>query len=275
MQLAGRWRRLDRCGADDDRGGRRGAIVTTRDTGSKGFGAWADDGRHYCHVAAAGVPHAAPRPATLQLVSPGQPPRDVVQVGAASPTPCWSETACSVRSDRAVVVQPGGQGIGTRQFWVVQLSTGRILWTRTYPLDGTGIVEIHASADARYVAESHVTCCQQPGAAPATTIYGADGSQLAHLTGRVEAFSWDGSLAVEDAGDGRQVSVVRWRDGATVWNAPAGARFQQALAEPGGDGVAVLVEPPDRPQTTGFPRVDVIAVRPDGQARTLLTDVSL
>src|SRR5262245_50374380 len=63
---------------------RRGAIVATWDTGSKGFGAWADDGRHYCQMVTPGSPHAAPQPATLQLVSPGQPPRDVAQVGTVS-----------------------------------------------------------------------------------------------------------------------------------------------------------------------------------------------
>ena len=252
---------------------RTGAVVTTLPGNTKGFpGTWADDGRHVCSMVAEN-PFGQPggKPTTLQVSLLGQSPRNVAQVGRAYEQARIGVAACSVEKDRAVVVQSGGQGVGTAQFWVVQLSTGRILWTRPYTLDGTTTVDIRASRDGQYIAEVKYTCC--PGTASATTIYGPTGEVLGHVSGRVEGFSWDGSLAVQMADYAGPVAVIRWRDGTVLWTGPSGAAFQDALPEPGGQRIAVSVGDPERPQTGGFPFRHVYVVGPDGQAVKLLTDV--
>src|SRR6185437_7223078 len=110
---------------------RAGAVVATESLPGKGFpGTWADDGRHYCSM----VPRDAlgqvgGLPTTLQLTAVGQAPKNIARVGRLYEQTSVGVAACSVQNDRAVVVQSNSGG-GTVQFWVVQLSTGRILWTR-------------------------------------------------------------------------------------------------------------------------------------------------
>jgi hypothetical protein len=170
--------------------------------------------------------------------------------------------ACSIEKDRAVVVQ--GTPIGTAtQVWVIQLSTGRVLWTRQNAGD------IRTSIDGRYIAE---VSYNQATAKSTTTIYSPTGGVLGHVAGRVEAFSWDGSLAV--LGDyGGPVSVIRWKDGTVVWTGPSGEGYLDAMPEPGGQRIAVSVSDPQHPQTGGFAPRNVYVVGPDGQAVELLTDV--
>jgi hypothetical protein len=210
------------------------------------------------------------KPTTLQVSVLGQAPRNVVQVGRAYEQSSIGVATCSIEKDRAVVVQSGGQGIGTAQFWVVQLATGRILWTRSYTIDGLNSVDIRPSRDGEYIAEIKHRCC--PATASTTTIYGPTGAVLGHPTGSVQAFSWDGSLAVI-GNYGEPVSVVRWRDGTVVWTGPTAGGFEDAIPEPGGPRIAVSVLDPERPQTGGFPYRNVYVVGPDGQGVTLLTDV--
>ena len=252
---------------------RSGAVVATLPVITKGFpGTWADDGQHLCTmVSESPFGQSGGKPATLQVSVLGRSPRNVVQVGRAYEQASIGVAACSLETDRAVVVQSGGQGISTAQFWVVQLSTGRILWTRSYSLDANaGVVNIVPSRDGQLIAENKNNCC--PATTTTTTIYGPTGSVLGHPAGWVEAFSWDGSLAVMGTFN-RPVSVVRWRDGAVVWRGPSDGGYLGAMPEPGGQRIAISVSDPQHPQTGGFYPGDVYVVGPDGQAVKLLKNV--
>jgi len=251
---------------------RSGAAVGTlpANPNTKGFpGTWADDGRHICSMFSES-PFGQPdgKPTTLQLTAVGQKPRNVVQVGRIYEQTSVIVAACSIEKDRAVVVQSSGQGISTAQFWVVQLSTGRIVWTRSYPLDFTSSIDVRASRDGQFIAEVRNT-----PATTATTIYGPSGAVAGHTSGRIGAFSWDDSLTV--VGDyGGPVSVIRWRDGTVVWTGANGGGYLEAMPEPGGKRIAVSLSDPQHPQAGGFASRNVYIVGPDGQAVELLTDVN-
>jgi hypothetical protein len=253
-------------GAHDIRD-RSGRVVATWDAGTKAFGAWADDSQHYCQIAA---------PATLQLIQPGQQPRTVASLSPpASDQVGTSVAACGVRQDRAVVVRTGPSGNAT-QMWVIQLSTGRVLWTHSYTSGDS--YEVHASLDGGYVAEVRIHQ-QQPSPLVTTTMYNeSDGSLVTDLTVGVNALSADGSLEVNDtAGPVAQVTVFQWHSG-QKWTSPAGMRFIAAIPEPGGTGIAVALEHVGATQAGGFPTVDVIVVRPDqpnAPAHPVLANVSL
>jgi hypothetical protein len=244
---------------------RTGAVVASPPVTTKGFiGTWADDGRHYCSmVSKSSAPPAGGEPTTLQVTAVGQAPRNVVQIGRVADQTSVGVAACSIEKDLAVAVQSSSTG-NTVQFWVVRLSTGRILWTRP-----SG--DIRASRDGQYIAE--ITFSQGTRSST-TTIYSATGAVLGHLAGRVEVFSWDGSLAVQMADYNGPVSVVRWRDGTILWSGPSDAGYYDALPEPGGQRIAISVLDPTHPQTSAFPRRNVYVVGPDGQAAQLLTDVT-
>jgi hypothetical protein len=243
---------------------RTGAVVATLPSPTKGFrGTWADDGQHYCSMASAN-PFGQPggEPTTLQVTAVGQSPRNIVQVGRVYEQTSAGVAACSIAKDRAVAVQSNSVGEAI-QFWVVQLSTRRVLWTRP-----SG--DIRASRDGEYIAE--ISYNQTTGSS-STTIYSPTGVVLGHVAGRVDAFSWDGSLAVQMATYGSQVSVINWRSGAVVWTGPSDGGYVDAIPQPGGQGIAVSVRNPQHPQTGGFPPRDIYVVPPDGQAVKLLSDV--
>ena len=138
-------------------------------------------------------------------------------------------------------------------------------WRSTHKRHRITLDEVVAR-DGQYLAES------SPAAGSTTTIYGPTGVVLGHIAGATEAFSWDGSLAVQIAVNG-SVSVVRWRDGTVLWSGPSDGGYWSALPEPGGQRIAVSVLDPERPQTGGFPFRNIYVVGPDGQAVKLLTDV--
>jgi hypothetical protein len=243
---------------------RTGGVVATLAGNTKGFpGTWADDGRHYCSMASKdALGQVGGVPATLQVTALGQAPRNVVQIGRVYEQTSAGIAACSIDNDRAVAVQSSSTGTAV-QFWVVQLSTGRVLWTRP-----SG--DIRASRDGQYIAE--ITYNQTTGSS-STTIYSPTGVILGHVAGRVDAFSWDGSLAVQMENYGGQVSVINWRSGTVVWKGPSNGGYLEAMPEPGGQRIAVSVSDPQHPQTGGFAPRNVYVVGPDGQAVELLTDV--
>ncbi len=243
---------------------RTGAVVATPSVNTKGFQAtWADDGQHYCSmVSADALGQPGGEPTTLQLTTVGKAPRNIAQIGRVYEQTSAGVAACSIEKDRAVAVQSNSVAF-TVQFWVVKLSTGRVVWTR--PSSG----EVRSSRDGQYIAE---IITGGTGSAT-TTIYSPTGAVLGHVAGRIEGFSWDGSLAVQMATYGSQVSVINWRSGAVVWTGPSDGGYLDAIPEPGGQGIAVSVRNPQHPQTGGFPPRDIYVVTPDGQAVKLLTDV--
>lgn len=225
--------------------------------------AWADDGQHLCLIGPG-------NPAILQLLAVGSPPRNVARI----PLPQNSDlntmeiAACSVLTDRAVVVQ-GNRGI---QYWVIQLSTGKVLWS--HRLNGPSIA-IAVSPDGQYIAENAggaTPVTNGRTAPPVATIVGPDGSAVAHLSGWVEAFSWDGSLTVTHEGPSepwgsRPVRIVRWSDGGIVWSAPDGFVLRSVAVEPRGTSMAIEVVALARlqPPYPGPRQGDLYVVAPDGR----------
>jgi hypothetical protein len=216
---------------------RSGRVVATGTFGAKFFtGTWADDQLHFCQMVPFDAVGTSGLNTTLQLVSSDGKARKVAQIGSIGENTSITVAACSVLNDRAVVVQ--NNVIGTAdKYWVLQLSTGQILWS--HDMGSTNAASVIASRDGMYVAEA-----QSPNGPSGTTIYGPDGKQVAHSNLTVEAFSWDGSLAVVDLGYGTEpVKLISWRDGKVVWTAPSGYGLIQARAQPGGTEVAVLLIP--------------------------------
>jgi hypothetical protein len=193
-------------------------------------GTWADDELHYCQV----VPifgGTVAVPGTLQLTTPGGTPRNVARIGMQAPgANTLRVTVCSMSADRAVVLQDDSNPSSTRvaQYWVVQLSSGHVLWTHN--LSGSGVANVVASRDGRYVAEVLST--------GTSTVFGPDGSSVGHVSGYVQSFSWDGSLVVVVASGGR-TSVVKWSDGTLAWTLPAGQGLSGFQSEPGGTSIAI------------------------------------
>ncbi len=244
---------------------RSGRVIAGLAAGQKSFGGtWADTGTQYCQLTGTTPVPLNGSPTTLQLASVGGTPRNIARVGTVYEQTWVKAIACSVERDRAIVVQSGGQGIGTYQVWAVQLSTGRIIWTRPYQ---TSIVDIRASRDGQQVAEMNTN------GSGSTTIYGATGAIVGHVNGPVQGFSWDGSLAVVGH-YGAATSVIRWRDGKVIWTAPAGTTFGGTLPEPGGPNVVVAAQTPAQAQTGGFPAGDLYVVSADGAANQILSNVS-
>jgi hypothetical protein len=246
---------------------RSGQVVAQTNSGGKGFGNWADDGAHYCQIYGAPNIPINGEPTTLQLVTVGEGTRNVARVGTVYEQTSIHADACSTAHDQAIVVQSGGQGIGTKQVWAVRLTTGQIVWTRSYA-DGN-LIDVHASRDGQFVAE--VT---PNGASSTTVIYDAAGRVAGRVEGVVQGFSWDGRFAVV-AQYGARPSLIEWSSGRVVWTAPAGTMYTGSIPEPGGSRIAIEVQTPEHPQTTGFPTVDVYAVSPDGTAVKILSNVSL
>jgi hypothetical protein len=253
---------------------RSGHVVAALDI-TKASVFWADDGRQFCAAVRVDSRDVS-GPGELQVGGPGEQPRNVARVGTFAPASSNGGgpyvVACSLESDRGVVVESGGQGISTVAYWVVQLSTGRVLWSRV-PGASASPVEIIASRDGRYVAENH---SEQTG--EHTIIYGPDGAAAAYPGAWVDAFSWDGTLAVTSpTWTGGPVTVIRWSDGKVVWSGPAGSGFGywQGAAEPGGTSLAIGVRDPAFPQTTGFAPVDLYVISGAGQVVLAKKDVYL
>ena len=242
-------------------------------TGTFGFkyfqGTWADDEVHFCLMTPVDNPtNPNGVPTTLKLVeAQGGTSRDVVQVGKLYEQNGISVAACSVEFDRAVVVESAGQGVGTAQYWVVELSTGKILWTHNFQETTGAPIYVVSSRDGQTVAETDGTN---------TTLYGLDGAVIGHITGAVKTFCWDGSLALVDSGTGdRPGRIVRVSDGSTLWSGPNGPGFyvNSYAAEPDGADIAVGLHDPANTDVNGLPASDLYIVAPDGHVVTVMKDV--
>jgi hypothetical protein len=231
----------------------------------KGFtGVWADDARHYCFMFPKGFTGAR-APAVLGLSQPGESVSSIAQIGtfpaASENRPPPAVAVCSVEGDRAVVFQVAPSAKLTVQLWVVQLSTGRVLWTHSVQLSGpTGAVSVVPTHDGQLVAVTTLSA-----GPPASTIYGSDGSALTHLAADVDAFSWDGSLAVISPSSGGPVRLTRWRDNTVLWSGPDGFHFREARSEPGGGRVAIGLVDPNSADTATVRLVNLYVISADGQ----------
>jgi hypothetical protein len=249
--------------------GRSGQVVAIGSYGAKFFGGtWADDEQQFCQMAPFDHLGAGGVPATLQIVTPGQAPRSIVQVGRIYEQVITRVAACSVVADRAVVVQSFG-GAGEAQYWVVQLSTGKILWTHKFAASRSPAAVV-ASRDGMYVAEN-MSSGKLPITGAGSTIYGPDGKQVGHLADWVEAFSWDSSLAVTDQGwVPGNVRLVNWRSGSVVWSAPGGYAMQRSAAQPEGTSVAIWILTAAQLSTGGPFPADLYVIAADGQVVSLV-----
>src|SRR4029077_6947567 len=169
----------NRFGSATDITDRTGRVLGTGHFGAKGFaGTWADDGLHFCLMVPIDFLGANGVPGTLQLVTPGGAPKVIAQVGRVYEQATLLVAACSVRHDRAIVVQTYGNSPGVAEYWVVQLSTGHVLWTHKFGIANPVLVV--ASPQAQYIAESQVAV------GGTTTIFGVDGTHLATLSDVVD-----------------------------------------------------------------------------------------
>jgi hypothetical protein len=232
-----------------------------------GFERWADDQTHYCTVDpfSANPPNSG-ETGVLRVGTLNEKPRDVTRIGTIYPRTLNGGgpalAACSLRSDRAIVSQSGGQGTGTRQYWAVQLTTGRVLWSHTPSSSSLGGVEVVASSDGLYVAEN-----QGNQSGSVSTVYGPTGAVVGHVSGWISAFSSDDSLAVVGASWTGPVNLIRLSDQSTLWKGPDGIGYGywQGVAEPGGTRIALGLRDPAFPQTTGFAPVDLYVLSASGQ----------
>ena len=258
----------------------RRVVLTGDFRGIQQLGAWADDGTSYCLIApddggtTAYGPADSKMPSTLQLVKFGLPPRNVAQVGSVVDYP--RVIACGVGGDRAVVLRVGAHGAETG-YSVVELSTGRIVWAHQFNYDVSQWVLnglVVASPDGQYVAENTPTT----GPGGTATIYGRDGSVLAHVPGVVAAFSWNGSLVVtEPEMLTGPVSVVRWQDGTAIWAGPTGALFElrQVIPEPDGTSLAIGIYDPAFPLNENDYPVDLYLIGADGHVILQMNDIHI
>jgi hypothetical protein len=239
---------------------RSGALVANGFFGGKFFvGTWADDGQQICLMVPTVLPEPRGVPAVLQIVMPGQAPRNVAQVGRIYEQVFTGVAACSVRKDRAVVVQSFGNSPSIAEYWVVQLSTGKVLWTHTFDLSSPRLVV--ASPDGEYISETSVD-----QANPGSAIYSADGTLVAQLSARVEGFCWDGSLAVTNGGNVSQpVTVVAWRSGNVLWTGPAGYILSRVEPQPDGSSLAIWISTPSQLTYANGPHADLYVIASDGQ----------
>ncbi len=250
---------------DRDIRNRAGTVLETLDiTVRAPF--FADDGVRYCATVRT-KPRDVSGPGALQTGTIGQPPRNVATVGVFGAAQMQgggpTVIACSPASDRAVVYQAPPGGVGVVRFWVIQLSTGRKLWT------GGGGGYIAASHDGRYIALAD--------GSGQTVMYGPDGAALKRFEGEVFGFSWDGTLVVAaQIGGAQSPSIVNWSDGQTIWTCPDSTfGYGGSFAEPGGSRVAIAVLDPAHPQTSGFAPVDLFVVDSNGVQQPPINNIFL
>jgi hypothetical protein len=243
--------------------------------GPKSFAAtWADDGIHYCVMQPFDVLGAEGVPATLMVGSVEGGRQVVVQVGKVYEQGSIHVAGCAFEGDRAVVVQSGGQGVGVADYWVVQVSTGKVLWSRSFGTDHAPM-SVVVSHDGRYLAENY----DAGNAVQTSTVYGPAGEKLKDLDGAVVAFSWDETTVVMTSRAGLKPPALATFDGRILWIPPAkpGIYAWAAVAEPGGDRIAVAIADPETSNASstwmGFPVVDLYVLHPDGSVVKVLKGV--
>jgi hypothetical protein len=177
----------------------------------------------------------------------------VAPVGPTGPRGGLDVIACSATNDRAVILENGMTG--TTSIRVIALSTGRLLYQRSYAGQSVAVI---SSRDGRYLAEQNSTVDAQGRFSASFTIIRRtiDGRIAARLDNqRVLRFSWDGTRVVTvGAFTLDDVRLVDWQTGNVVWRSPgpdpgasASARRPAfALAQPNGTAMAIALGSLDR-----------------------------
>jgi hypothetical protein len=175
------------------------------------------------------------------------PMRRVAPAGSVGPRGGLDIVACSVTNDRAVIAD---NGPGTAAIRVIALSTGRLLYQRSYAGTNVSVISSH---DGRYLAEQNSTFDAHGQAAVSTLIRRTlDGRIVARLDNRrVLRFSWDGmrvltapTLAAND------VTLLDWQTQNVLWRQPRDTATDRgpmfSMAQPNGPAIAIALGRVDR-----------------------------
>ncbi len=204
---------------------------------------WADDEKHVC-----GITFDQAYQWILWTQVPGETAKQVTVIARDSNIgqSFVGLLSCSFRSDIAIAVRTLGP---PSEFWVIQLSTGKVLAHR---LVSTPMASMVASGDSTLVAENSLASTAFVGAEASsarsrTTIRRlSDGSVVATIDGSmgVLAFSADNSRALVTlapwvGGQPAHLGVVDVHTGRLVWQDEGTALFGGWVAEPGGNGFAL------------------------------------
>lgn len=184
--------------------------------------------------------------------------------------------ACSVASDRAVLAD-NGMG-GTTMARVIALSSGRVLYERSYAGLGLGVI---SSRDGRFLAEEIPTFDAQGQGSGAVTLIRrtVDGRVVARIDNqRVLRFSWDGMRVVTGPffmGIGtNEVAILEWQTGKILWRQPgnpATAGFRQVFAIPQPNGPAMAIAVGGQPGNGDVDQLWIVSA--DGQATQVVSNV--
>jgi hypothetical protein len=180
--------------------------------------------------------------------------------------------ACSLTSDRAVLADNGMAG--TTGIRVIALSTGRLLYQRSYAGSSVGVT---SSRDGRYVAEqiTSVDALGQPSAAFTLVRRINDGRIVARLDNqRVLRFSWDGMRVVTvPFFTGNVVKLIDWQTEKVLWQQAGDLatdfRPAFAMAQPNGPAMAIALG--SLPRTSDVDQLWIVSA--DGQAMQVLSTV--
>jgi hypothetical protein len=184
--------------------------------------------------------------------------------------------ACSVASDRAVLAD-NGRG-GTTVARVIALSTGRVLYERSY--DGL-TVSVISSHDGRFLAEQIPSYDAQGQPAGAVTLIRRtlDGRVVARIDKqRVLQFSWDGLRVVTGptfmAMGTNQVAILEWQTGKILWRLPsdpATDTFPRVFAIPQPNGPVIAIAAGTQPRNGDADQLWLVSA--DGEATQVVRDV--
>lgn len=239
-------------------------------------GMTADDSRSICIV---GDPRGGVGGGQLWLLTgPVRGPlRRVVPANWVGAGPGSWIVACSTANDRVVVATAGDRGL-TTGIRVIALSTGRVLYQRSYAGLGAGII---SSRDGRYLAEQMPVFDAQGQPLPTVTLIRriADGRVVARIDKQwVLGFSWDGMRVVTapffTSVGPRDVRLVDWQTGKVLWRQPGdsatiGVRPVYAMAQPNGPNMAIAIG-----SQPGVGDVDQLwLVAADGHATQVVNEV--
>jgi hypothetical protein len=184
--------------------------------------------------------------------------------------------ACSVANDRAVLADVGMGG--TTAVRVIALTTGRVLYQRSYAQLGLNVI---SSRDGQYLVEQLPTYDTQgqPLAAASVIRRTTDGRVMARIDKqRVLRFSWDGKRVVTAPFfpmlGPNDVELLEWQTGKILWRQPGGSamngsRTVYAMPQPNGPSMAIAVG--TQPNNGDVDQLWLVAA--DGQATQVVNEV--